>query len=174
MSAEQSNPTGPDLAQGIPLDDLSDGGMLGGHVGQEPVLLARRGNEFFAIGSTCSHYGGPRAPGFGVGDTRRRPCHPARSCLRTGAWIEPPEFYKERTIDVLLGADVTGIDAKARQVMIAGGRNVAFDKLLLATGAEPVRLDVPGANQPHMHVLRSLSDSRTIIAKAKEARRVVV
>ena len=37
MSAEQSNPTGPDLAKGIPLDDLSDGGMLGGHVGQEPV-----------------------------------------------------------------------------------------------------------------------------------------
>jgi NAD(P)H-nitrite reductase large subunit len=83
--------------------------------------------------------------------------------------LKPPEFYKELTIDVVLGADVTGIDAKARQVMIAGGRSVAFDKLLLATGAEPVRLDVPGANQPHVHVLRSLSDSRAIVAKAKRS-----
>src|SRR5262249_23195378 len=63
---------------------------------------------------------------------------------------------------------------KARQVALASGRGVAFDKLLLATGAEPVRLDIPGANQPHVHVLRSLADSRAIIAKAKEARHAVV
>ncbi|MEA2965080.1 MAG: hypothetical protein QOI46_5178, partial [Alphaproteobacteria bacterium] len=48
MSAEPSKPTGPDFAQGIPLDGLEDGGMIGGHVGEEPVLLARRGDEFFA------------------------------------------------------------------------------------------------------------------------------
>ena len=34
--SEPSKPTGPDLAQGIPLDDLADGGMIGGHVGEEP------------------------------------------------------------------------------------------------------------------------------------------
>jgi apoptosis-inducing factor 3 len=51
---------------------------------------------------------------------------------------------------------------------------VPFDKLLLATGAEPVRLDIPGADQSHVHTLRSLSDSRDIIAKAKAARRVTV
>src|SRR4029077_1763956 len=92
MSAEQSNPTGPDLAQGIPLDDLADGGMLGGHVGQEPVLLMRRGNEFFAIGSTCSHYGGPLADGLMVDDTVRCPWHHARFSLRSGEAIGAPAF----------------------------------------------------------------------------------
>ena len=69
--AEQSKPQGPDLAQGVPLNDVADGGMLGGHVGEEAVLLARRGGEYFAIGATCSHYGGPLAEGLIVGDTVR-------------------------------------------------------------------------------------------------------
>src|SRR5258705_1382747 len=81
--SEPSKPTGPDLAQGIPLGDLADGGMIGGHVGEEPVLLARRGDEFFAIGSICSHYGGPLPPGFGPRDTLRRPLHPGPLPPRT-------------------------------------------------------------------------------------------
>jgi NADPH-dependent 2,4-dienoyl-CoA reductase/sulfur reductase-like enzyme len=51
---------------------------------------------------------------------------------------------------------------------------VAFDKLVLATGAEPIRLDIPGAHEPHVHTLRSLGDARAIIAHAKQAQRVVV
>jgi len=51
---------------------------------------------------------------------------------------------------------------------------VAFDKLVLATGAEPIRLDIPGAREPHVHTLRSLGDARAIIANAKQAQRVVV
>jgi len=91
-------------------------------------------------------------------------------------WIplKPPEFYREHAIEIVLGADVTGIDIKAHQVVIAGGRNVAFDKLVLATGAEPIRLDIPGAREPHVHTLRSLGDARAIIAHAKQAERVVV
>ena len=57
---------------------------------------------------------------------------------------------------------------------LANGRKIAFDKLLLATGAEPVRLQLPGADQPHVHVLRSLSDARAIIANATAARHAVV
>jgi NADPH-dependent 2,4-dienoyl-CoA reductase/sulfur reductase-like enzyme len=51
---------------------------------------------------------------------------------------------------------------------------LAFDKLVLATGAEPIRLDIPGAREPHVHTLRSLGDARAIIAHAKQAQRVVV
>src|SRR3984893_5584806 len=92
MAAEQSKPQGPDLAQGIPLGDVSDGGMIGGHVGDDAVLLARRGDEFFAIGSTCSHYGGRRAEGVVVGDTVRCPWHHVCFSLRNGEAVQAPAF----------------------------------------------------------------------------------
>ena len=52
--ATQSEPSGPDLTQGVPAASLPDGGMISGHVGEEPVLLARLGEEIFAIGSKCT------------------------------------------------------------------------------------------------------------------------
>ena len=85
--SEPSKPTGPDLAQGIALDIVADGGMIGGHVGEDPVLLARSGEEFFAIGSTCTHYGGPLADGLVVARHVRCPWHHARFSLRTGEAI---------------------------------------------------------------------------------------
>src|SRR2546430_17729274 len=92
MAAEQSKPKGPDLARGVPRDNLGDGAMVGGHVGEEAVLLARRGDEFFAIGATCSHYGGPLAEGMIVGETVRCPWHHACFSLRTGEAIAAPAF----------------------------------------------------------------------------------
>src|SRR4029077_13728036 len=88
--------------------------------------------------------------------------------------LKPAEFYKEYSIDLQLGSEVTAIDSGPRQVALANGRKIAFDKLLLATRAEPVRLQLPGADQPHVHVLRSLSDARAIIANATAARHAVV
>src|SRR6516162_9150212 len=90
MAAEQSKPKGPDLARGVPLADVADGGMVGGHVGEDAVLLARRGNEFFAIGATCSHYGGPLVEGLLVEDTVRCPWHHACFSLRTGEALRAP------------------------------------------------------------------------------------
>ena len=278
MDEEQSMPKGPDLALGVKLSDMANGALLGGHVGDEAVLLARRGNDFFAIGSTCSHYGGPLAEGLMVDDTVRCPWHHACFSLRSGeavgapafnpvsCWrvqkrdgkvfvhekVDPagqpgsrklpshggkperivvigggaagfaaiemlrregfagsltllsaddaapydrtncskdylagsapessmpltsPEFYEKQSIELQLSVEVAGIDTKTRHVVLAGGRKFPFDKLLLATGAEPVRLDIPGADQPHVHLLRSLSDSRAIIAQAKEAQHAVV
>jgi NADPH-dependent 2,4-dienoyl-CoA reductase/sulfur reductase-like enzyme/nitrite reductase/ring-hydroxylating ferredoxin subunit len=87
--------------------------------------------------------------------------------------LRPDAYYAENGIDLHLDAEVTGIDTKKREI-VAGGKTVAFDRLLLATGAEPVRLGIPGADLPHVHTLRSLADCRAIIGLAKTARRAVV
>jgi NADPH-dependent 2,4-dienoyl-CoA reductase/sulfur reductase-like enzyme/nitrite reductase/ring-hydroxylating ferredoxin subunit len=276
--SEQSKPKGPDLTQGIAIDAIGDSGMVGGHVGGDAVLLAKVGDEFFAIGATCSHYGGPLPEGLLVGDTVRCPWHHACFSLRTGAavkapafnpmpcwrvektngkvfvrgkiesaterktakaraasetpsrvvivgggaagfaaaemlrregfdgsltlissdesapydrpncskdylagnapedWmpLRPDDYYKDQSIDLVLRAEVKEINPRARQVTLAEGRSIPFDKMLLATGAEPIRLDIPGADKPHVHLLRSLADSRAIIANAKQARHAVV
>lgn len=275
MADEQGEPRGPDLTRGIATAELGDGAMLLGHVGDEAVLLVRRGAELFAIGATCTHYNGPLAEGLLVDDTVRCPLHHACFSLRTGEalrapalnpvpcwqmeqtgseifvhqkidspkfeklvapkidiksiviigggaagnaaaemlrrqgfagdlmmlsaddalpydrpnlskdylagtasedWIplRTPEFYAEQKIDVRLNASVQSIDTAGSAVVLADGKRLAFDKLLLATGADPVRLDVPGADLPKVYYLRSLDDSRAIIAKAKNAKKAVV
>jgi NADPH-dependent 2,4-dienoyl-CoA reductase/sulfur reductase-like enzyme/nitrite reductase/ring-hydroxylating ferredoxin subunit len=83
-------------------------------------------------------------------------------------------FFQEQRIELELGARVTAVSLEARRLTLADGREVGWDALLLATGAEPVRLTVPGAELPHVHTLRTLADSRAIIARAKDARRAVV
>lgn len=88
--------------------------------------------------------------------------------------LKPDGFYTEAAIDLRVKAEVTSIDTKTRNVVLSGGDVIPYDRLLLATGAEPVRLAIPGADQPHIHVLRSLDDCRAIIASADGARRALV
>lgn len=270
-----SDASGPDLAQGIAIADLPDGGRLLGHRDGEPVLLVRVGAEIFAVAAACSHYGGPLAEGLVVDGTVRCPWHHACFDLRTGEALRAPAltslacweveqrgdrifvgekrkklspapragdpttaknivivgggaagfaaaerlrreqyqgpiimlsddealpvdrpnlskdylagtapedwlplrkegFYAKNDIDLRLGARVAHLDVNGSEAVLADGTRLAFGKLLLATGAEPVRLTIPGADQPHVHTLRSLADSRSIIAQAGSARRAVV
>jgi NADPH-dependent 2,4-dienoyl-CoA reductase/sulfur reductase-like enzyme/nitrite reductase/ring-hydroxylating ferredoxin subunit len=278
MSAEQGGPTGPDLASGIDLTEIADGAMLQGHVGDEAVLLARHGDEIFAIGTTCTHYGGPLAEGLMVGDKVHCPWHHACFSLRTGEalqapalnpvpcwkvvqsdgkvrvtkkserapleaasspaprkgeppksigiigagaagsacaemlrrqgydgpitmfdpdpaapydrpnlskdylagnapeeWIplRPSDFYEKHGIE-LVREPVASLDAKAKRIALQNGKTRDFDRILLATGADPVKLQLPGSDLSHVHYLRSLADSRAIIAAAKQSKKAVV
>ncbi len=83
-------------------------------------------------------------------------------------------FYAKGGIDLRLNSIVTGIDKRSGTVALAGGETIPYDRLLLATGAEPVHLTIPGAHQPHVHALRSLADCEALIARAATARRAVV
>jgi len=276
MAEASTEPGGPDLAEGVALADLADGGKLVGHAGGKPILLVRSGNKVFAVGAQCTHYNGPLGDGLVVGNTVRCPWHHACFDLRTGEalrapalspvacwrveqqdgkifvreklkqqkpeprgkspasapdrivivgggaagfaaaemlrrdhfqgsivmlsdddvppvdrpnlskdylagnaeedWVplRPESFYAENGIDLRLRTKVTGIDVPGRKVQLADGSTVAYDRLLLATGAEPVRLTIPGADQPHVHTLRSLGDCKAIIDNAKTARIAVV
>lgn len=91
-------------------------------------------------------------------------------------WIplRSPGFYAKHQIDVIAEVRATAVDAGARKVSLADGRQIAFDRLLLATGADPVRLTMPGGDLPHVHYLRTLTDSNRIVEAAKAARSVVV
>lgn len=279
--AESERPLeGPDLTRGVPLADLGDGAMLAGHAHGKPVILVRRGDDIFAVGGTCTHYGAPLRDGLLTGDTIRCPWHHACFNLRTGEAAAAPALDPLARWDVerrgarvfvtgeqsamdgasapagarrvsasesahmvivgagaaghaasetlrreghlgaitLIGADddgpydrpnlskdflagsadpswiplrseaflashgvrlVTGtpvkeIEVAARHVLLENGDRLPYDRLLIATGAEPVRLQLSGGDLSHVHYLRSLGDSRAIIARAERARRAVV
>ena len=275
MADDHNQPAGPDFTRGVLEAELVDGAMLVGHVGDDAVLLARQGNEIFAVGAFCSHYHGPLGEGLLVGDRVHCPWHHACFSLRTGEALHAPAFnaldcwsvekhdgkifvtgkaqpkprprvratgdaprrivivgggaagfaaaemlrrqdfkgeitmlsndssppvdrpnlskdylagnapeewmplqgegfYRDKAIDLRLNTEVVALDPRKREVALADGKTVAYDRLLLATGAEPVRLPIPGGDQPHVHVVRSLADSRAIVGAAKEAKRAVV
>ncbi len=88
--------------------------------------------------------------------------------------LRAPEFFDDHRIDLQLASRVQAIDPADRSVRLENGAGLRYDALLLATGAEPVRLDVPGGDRPHVHYLRSLADSRAIIAATAAATRAVI
>lgn len=273
--AEEARKTGPNLMEGIPEADLQDGAMLVGHVEDESVLVARRGDDVFAIGAACTHYGGPLGKGLMVGEAVRCPLHHACFSLRTGEALTPPALrptscwrverrdgrifvkekaskverpsartqgdadarmviigggaagyaaaemlrregfegalvivsadqsppydrpnlskdflagkapekwlplagpksYERRNIDLRLGTSATAIDVEGHSVTLDDGSSLGYTKLLLSPGAEPIRLDVPGAELPHVRTLRSLADCQEIVALAESGSRAVV
>ena len=100
MSGSDETLKGPDLAAGVAAGSLDDGASLVGHAHGEAVLLARQGREVFAIGASCTHYGGPLGEGLVVGDTVRCPLHHACFSLRTGEPIRAPALNPIACFDV--------------------------------------------------------------------------
>lgn len=84
------------------------------------------------------------------------------------------DWYADNDIDLQLNAEAIGLDVAARNVTLKDGRSFGWDALLLATGAEPVRLSAPGFDRPDAHVLRSLRDADAIGKAAQGAKRAVV
>lgn len=270
--------SGPDFGNGVPVDRLPDGGMLQGRVGEEDVVLARRGSEFFAVGANCPHYGAPLVKGLMVGDEVRCPRHHACFSLRTGEalrapafdpiprwrverigenvfvreklsapvrepafvstnpqkppasvvivggggaglaaadmlrregydgpvtiitaddfapydrpnlskdylagsapeeWmpLRSPDYYSDRRIDVVLKSKVSSLDARQKRIQVESGKTYEFGALLLATGADPVKLAIKGASDSQLYYLRTFADSRTLVARSASARQVVI
>jgi NADPH-dependent 2,4-dienoyl-CoA reductase/sulfur reductase-like enzyme/nitrite reductase/ring-hydroxylating ferredoxin subunit len=266
------------FAEGLLVRDLADGAIVVGQAAGEDVLLVRGGDEFFAIGTNCTHYHGELSQGLVVGDTLRCPLHHACFSLRTGEalrapaldpiprwyveridgrifvreklpefgrkqlcrsaecqnppasvviigggaaglgaaemlrregydgplamisaddwppydrpnlskdflagaapdeWmrLRLPEYYLEQKIDLLLNARVSALDIPAKQVHLENGATYGFEALLIATGSEPVQLQIEGATRSQLHYLRTFADARAIVSRAASARRVAV
>ena len=141
MNDSPAEQPGPDLARGVPIDALADGKMLVGRVGEDPVLLARSGGEYFAIGAECTHYHGALADGLMVGETVRCPLHHACFSLRTGEAILAPAFDPVACWSVAVRGDKVFVLGKAetavrtpavvggewpQQVVIVGGGAAGF------------------------------------------------
>lgn len=112
MAGDETKDRGPDLEAGIERNRLGDGEALEGHVGDDAVLLARRGDAYFAIGAHCTHYGGPLAEGLVHDDTVRCPWHHACFSLRTGAAIGPPALDPVDRYEVAIEDDVVRVTGK--------------------------------------------------------------
>ena len=89
------------------------------------------------------------------------------------AYIRPPEFYAENNIQLLLSRRVNSIDRDSCEVVLSDGTRIGYGALVLATGCRARRIDLPGADGPHVHVLRSAADVDAIRPKLSEGKRVV-
>src|SRR5437762_13637077 len=114
MAEEQQVPSGPDLAQGVAIEDFVDGKLLG-HVGDEEVLLVRRGDEIFAVGAHCTHYHGPLAEGLVAGESVRCPWHHACFDLRTGEAARAPALNPLSVWQVELDNGTVSVRRKREQ-----------------------------------------------------------
>ncbi|MEZ4595450.1 MAG: FAD-dependent oxidoreductase [Chloroflexota bacterium] len=90
------------------------------------------------------------------------------------AYVQPVEWYADERIELRTSTRVTALEPDARAVVVDGGERVGYDRLLVATGAAPRRLDVPGAGLAGIHALRTMADADAIRDAATRARRAAV
>jgi 3-phenylpropionate/trans-cinnamate dioxygenase ferredoxin reductase subunit len=93
---------------------------------------------------------------------------------RDAVFVHQSGWYADNEIDLRLGMEVTGIDRRGRKVMLADDDSLPYDRLLLATGATPCRLPLPGADAPGVHYLRRLEDSESLQNVIRRSERLVV
>ena len=93
---------------------------------------------------------------------------------REKTYVHDPGFYKQHQIELETALSVTAIDPGASRVNLSDGRELAYDRLLLTTGAEPRRLSVPGAGLDGVYYLRTLGDCDALRGRLATGGRVVV
>src|SRR5439155_24158998 len=88
-------------------------------------------------------------------------------------WIplRPSDYYRDRRINLLLHSRVSSLDTKRRRIVLENGEGLEFGALLLATGADPVRLPIEVAAESQLHYLRTFADSKAIMVKPAAAQR---
>lgn len=91
-------------------------------------------------------------------------------------WIplQPAEFYQAHAIDLRLDCKVTSLDVATKQITTRAGDTFTYDALVLATGAEPIHIPLPGFDRPNVFRLRSLADANALLAGIADAQSVAI
>ena len=88
--------------------------------------------------------------------------------------LKPARWWRDRGVTLRYGERATQVDAAARNVTLAGGTQLAFSKLVFATGSQPVKPDIPGMDLPGVLTFRDVDDVNAIAATKAAGARVVV
>lgn len=89
-------------------------------------------------------------------------------------FLRPFEYYREQSIDLLLGVAAQRLDPTQHQITVSSGESLRYSKLLIATGARPRRLTVAGADLPGVFYLRTVQDARNLAEAIDRSRRIAV
>jgi len=92
----------------------------------------------------------------------------------TGWYVRPAGWYEEHDVDRLVGSTVAAIDTAAHTVRLSSGQELQYQKVLIATGGQNRRLELPGTGLPGLHYLRTVAECEAIKAEAVAGRRAVV
>ena len=141
------------------------GGMVAGYATKQLVESGLKPGELAILSADTSipYERPPLSKGFLAGKD-------SEDSIR----INPEDFYRKNKIDVKLGCEISGLDAKGKRLALKSGGDVGFDKLIIATGATPRTLEIPGAKLGNLHYLRSLDDSKLIRRSAERVKRAVM
>ncbi|NUO97364.1 MAG: FAD-dependent oxidoreductase [Nonomuraea sp.] len=93
---------------------------------------------------------------------------------RQKIFVHDADWYRDHAVDLRTGVTVTGVDPAAHQVTLSGGERLQYDKLLLATGATPRRLTVPGHDRDNVLYLRTVDDCDRLRATLSATTRIAV
>lgn len=141
------------------------GGMVAGYAAKQMVELGLKAGELTIVSSddVVPYERPPLSKSFLAGkDTE------------DAIKISPEDFYRQHGIEVKLRTEVASLDAKGKRLKLKSGEELSFEKLVIATGARPRRLSVPGAQLKNLLYLRSMDDSRAIRVQSEKSKRAVV
>ena len=88
--------------------------------------------------------------------------------------INPEDFYKQHGIELRLQCEVAAVDVKRKRLILKNGEEFGFQKLIIATGARPRTLNIPGSKLENLFYLRTLNDSKSIRNAAEKVKHAVV
>jgi NADPH-dependent 2,4-dienoyl-CoA reductase/sulfur reductase-like enzyme len=144
---------------------IAGGGMVAGYAAKQMVEQGLKPGELCILSADTSipYERPPLSKGFLSGKDKE-----------DSVFINPVDFYSKNGITLRLNTAISHIDPKSQSLTLDSGEELAFEKLILATGARPRTLNIPGASLANVFYLRSLADSKTIRDATPSAKRAVV